>query len=277
MRLDRRTIWVICILIGALLCAVGAADVLAGALGLSAIDTSAAETIRNIALRAGAAFAVAKTINAGLSFVQEISVSGSIVFASGTVHPASFLDPVNNLVDQFALAMLLVAAAAALIGLLTHMGASLGLSVFAAAGLALLAASLALGPTYGRRARPLWRLAVAAFSIAFLLRLALPAALAFSGAISDHLLAEPYEVAQAELQNVEDIVERTASESTEEGWFDNAAGKAARAFAGIGDRFDNLFESVVTMIAIFVIETVILPLALLWVLYRTFRLVSGVD
>jgi hypothetical protein len=46
-------------------------------IGATLIDRHAIEAIHGIAVRAAAAFAISKSINAALSFLQEASVSGA--------------------------------------------------------------------------------------------------------------------------------------------------------------------------------------------------------
>jgi hypothetical protein len=276
------------LLVAALLFYFGAADLLVRGLRLDMlVDVPAQDVIHDVAVRAAAAFAVSKTINAALSFVEEITVSGSF-FVGASFNPASFLEPVNNLVDQFALVMLMVAASAALIGLLLTVGKAVGLSVVVPVALLLFALQRA-GDAYGWKWMPkLHRLAMAAIVLAFVVRIALPLAVVLTGQISDRYFAEPFAEANSGLKLVEERAQEVASAvvvegGSEEGFIgrisDGAAdaGNAVKnAMSMVRESFDGLFSNVVTMITIFVLETVLLPLALVWLLYRIFRVLTGI-
>jgi hypothetical protein len=108
---------------------------------LAPVDDRAEVVVSGIATRAAAAFAVSKTINAALSFAEEVTISGSVVVVEGSVQPAALLKPVNNLVDQFARVMLAVAASALAIELLLHIGAGYGTWILLALPLLLFAAA----------------------------------------------------------------------------------------------------------------------------------------
>jgi hypothetical protein len=254
----------------ALLFASGAGDAILAPLGLDALDQTAQETVRGVMLRAGAAFAISKTINAALSFAQEITLSAS-VFVGASVNPVRFLEPVNNLVDQFALVMLLAAAAAAAIEILLALGTVLGARLILPLALVLLALSQ-LFPSRPAAAR-LARIGASAMLLALVLRLVLPFALALTGALSDRFLEERYVRATAGIEQVERRAEdaagqaaadpslfRQSREWTESIW---------RTTALIGESFDSLFEDVVTLVTVFLLETVLLPLAIVWLGYRT--------
>jgi hypothetical protein len=272
------------LLIGAALFAAGVAEALLGGLGLDALDRSAQSTVREVTLRAGAAFAISKTINAALSFAQEISISANVLVAGGSFHPARFLEPVNNLVDQFAFVMLVVAASAAALEVLLAVGAGVGGAVLLPAGLLVLAAGLFLRSRGYRASDRLARLGGLVLLIALVVRLALPVALALTGAISDRYLHERYATASSNLQIVEGRAEAAASEARrleeaadDPGFLERQRENAAavrRALALVGENFDSLFDDVVTLVTVFLLETLVLPLLLAWATYRGLRLLG---
>jgi hypothetical protein len=258
------------LIVVAVVFASGAGEVILAPLGLDALDRTARETVRGVMVRAGAAFAISKTINAALSIAQEITLSAS-VFVGASVNPARFLEPVNNLVDQFALVMLLAAAAAAAIEILLALGTAVGARLILPLALVLLALSQLL-PAPRPAAARLARLGASAMLLALVVRLVLPLALAMTGALSDRFLEERYTRATAGIEQVERRAEDAAGQAaadpslfqqsrewTESIW---------RTTSLIGESFDSLFEDVVTLVTVFLLETVLLPLAILWLGYR---------
>ena len=61
--------------------------------------------------KAIATFAIAKTLNASISFLQGTEIEGSLVFASATFSVGEILDPLNDLVERFSWIMLASAVA----------------------------------------------------------------------------------------------------------------------------------------------------------------------
>jgi hypothetical protein len=253
------------------------------------LDVGASDVMGDIARRAAAAFAVSKSINAALSFVQEVTISGSII-VGGSLRPASFLDPINNLIDQFALAMLVAAAAALLIQVMLAIGAAWGFSIVLGGALLLFALRSAGAKRNWPWMRRVGQLAPATLTVALVMRLALPLAILLTGVVSDRFLVERYGAATAGLQQIQAEANEATSgakatkEATSEaeatdldaaedsGWLPDSVarvtGPVKSAVVMVGISFGDLFQNVVTVIAVFVLETMLLPLTLVWLLYR---------
>ncbi len=240
------------------------------------LDAPAEEVAQGIALRAGAAFAVSKTINAALSFAEEVTVTGDAFIVEGSVHPAALLKPVNNLVDQFARIMLVVAASALLIEFLLHIGAGYGTWVLLALPLALFAVhASARGTSLAPRIR---RLAAFALLLAVLVRVALPVALVTTGAISDRFLADRFEQANAGMEVLRDKSDQAAeaAEVAEDGsWTKSVLDSVRSAFAIVREKFGETFTNIVTMVTVFVLETIVLPVVVVLALWRGLFLVAA--
>jgi hypothetical protein len=236
---------------------------------LAPIDNRAEAVAQAIAVRAGAAFAVSKTINAALSLAEHVTVSANVVLVEGSVQPAALLTPVNDLVEQFARIMLAVAGSALLIELLLHIGAGYGTWVLLAVPLALFALGAAMPARF--QAARVKRLAYFAILVAVLVRIALPLALVATGAISDRYLAERYQAANAGLEVLQtktaDAAD-AAQTAEDEGWTTMVLGSVKRAMAVIRESFGNTFQDVVTIVTVFFMETVVLPLLIVLALWR---------
>jgi hypothetical protein len=253
------------LVVAALLCFLQVFDQIAEPLAGPLLDISAENVVNGIAARAATAFALSKTINGALSFAEEIAVSGGFI-VEGSMHPGSVLAPVNNLVDQFARLMLVVAAAALFLKLLLHIGAALGTSLLLAIVLGLFALQQALGPVE-LKAR-VKRLANLALILVVVARLLLPISLALTGLLSETFLADRFDQASTSLASMEEKAQEAATAAEEESWAKRIGRSVAGYFAAVRDSFGDLFQSVVTMITIFFMETVFLPLVLAFALYR---------
>jgi len=266
----------------ALLCLTGVIDSVLRPLSAH-FDRGAEEVVDDIAARAAVAFAISRSINAALSFAEEVTISAGVLI-EGSVNPAKVLEPVNNLIEQFADIMLAVAIAALMLKILLGVGAAWGVSVFLAAALVVFCLE-GLARNRPRLWKPrMERLGFALLLLAFLLRLALPAALFATHAVSEHFLADRYAEAEDSLRSIQSKAEaassavREADEVTAEdgggSWF---AGKAAsavdlvrKAFGAVSDVFGGAFESVVAIATVFLFETMLLPVALVLLIYRAF-------
>lgn len=242
---------------------------------LGRVDARAEEVAQGIALRAGTAFAVSKTINAALSMMEEVTLTGSAVVVGGSLHPAAFLKPINNLVDQFARIMLVVAAGALLMELLLHLGAGYGTSVVLAAPLALLAFHFARpDAAFCPRAR---RLGTFLLILAVVVRFALPVALIVTGSISDRYLAERYEAATRGLEHLQEQADAAAAAAEDQGWGRSVLDAVTGSVDAIRASFSSTFDDVVTMVTVFFLETVLLPLSVILAIWRGLILVTASD
>lgn len=268
-----------------LFCVVGLADMVARPI-LAPIDAKAEQIIDDIAIRAAATFAISRTINAALSMAEEVSVSAGFVF-EGSMKPMSWLEPVNNLIEEFAGIMLAVAVAALILKILLSIGTAWGVSVI----LALSPAAFCL-QTLGKDRPWLWRPRLARLGsslllLAFVLRLAFPTAIFATNLLSEEFLQHRYEAAQAELELIKSKAEDASTaasdadetDNAEKSWFSDKATAAGemvkRAFGAVRDVFGQAFQSVVTLVTVFLFETMLLPVVLVWLLYRAALTLTG--
>ena len=153
------------------------------------------------------------------------------------------------------------AAVALVSDFLLRIGEALGLWVLLPISLLLFGAELACA-----HYKPAQLLALRRFSRAAVLGIVsiavlLPGAVVATGFVSDRFLSPSYQQASQTMQ----VMEKQAQELEDKdaGWFKRLADGASEIVGGWKVSFADLFESVVTLIAIFALETVLLPLAFL--------------
>lgn len=259
---------------------------LAAALALTwlrPLDALAERQVEAGLKRALIAFATARTLNAVLSALQEASVSFQIG-AGVSVKPGAVLEPLDDVVEQFSNLMFVATASFAVQRLMIEVLAAwpvcvaLSLLLFAWAALAWRGS----GP-------PAWlpRLAVALL----ILRLAVPVLALVGEATHQLVLARPYQQHAERLRALEEPArtpeaagasgtsgaEGTGGGSTGPGWFDRLKGLAAqggdlaRQVEALRARAQEIVENLVRLGAVFLVQTVVLPLlyvAGLLALYR---------
>lgn len=265
----------------AVLCLVGAVDRVTRPL-TGPFDAHAEEIVDGIAKRAAIAFGISRSINALISVTEGVTVSAGW-FVEGSVAPGKALEPVNSLIGQFADFMLAVAVAAFILKLLLTLGSTWGISVVLAAALAFFVLE-----SLSRGRKLLWkprleRIGFALLLLAFILRIALPLAVFATDAISRQFLAAPYAEAENNLRLIQTKAQAASgvaedAEDDGQGWIARNAALAksiaAGTFAAISDSFHDAFNSVATMVTVFVFETMLLPVVLVWLLYRGFLTIA---
>jgi hypothetical protein len=231
--------------------------------------------------RALATFAVARTINGIVSVAQETGVSVQPGGVGMTFGPGQLLDPVNDLVEQVSSVMLAVSVSFGIQLLLLHLGGSVLVSAL------LTAALLACAVLWWRR-RPIPRWAWRLLAAMLFVRFAVPLAATGSELAYQYAMAAEYAAAQGQLQGAEAA---TTAAPAASGAAERPAGTAPQSFWEIlksvpkwGEspddkqqrgrieqlkaRLDAAVEHLVRLVAIFAVQTVLLPLLFIGLLGR---------
>lgn len=250
--------------------------VVASALALSGLaDDLSADYAEAAFKRALVTFAVARGLNGVISVAQgtEVAVEPGGVGVNFTV--GQILDPINDLVEQFSSVMLVAASSLGLQNVLLSMTGWWGLTVF------LLAATAALLVSQLWPRAPAGRLAAAiprVFLVALFLRFAVPVLIIGTSVVFDTFLAAEQETATSALRatssEIEELSrEENGAETGDESLFDRLGRMIDESVESlnVADRIDRLKDSasnasehIVDLIVIFVLQTIILPLAFLW-------------
>ena len=219
--------------------------------------------------RALVTFASARALNAALSLAQSTSVSIQ-VGAGVSAHPAAVLDPLDDLVEQFSTIMLVATLSfAAQHLLITLVGA------WPLAALLTLVLLVWGGFIWRERDAPAW-LKKVALGFIFLI-FAVPIASVASEATYRLLMANEYENAQA---HIKVMSPGEAVVSADEDW----SQKLKRLWSQSTDikkRADELttqanatVEYIIRLAALFIMQTVVLPLFFIWLMLQFYRVFS---
>ena len=250
------------------LAAVAALLLLAGASAFtSTLDETAADSLREGTTRALVTFAAARGLNAALSVAQSAEV-GLAAGASATLGVGEVLDPLNDLVEQFADLMLMATVAFGVQEVLLAMGRH---ELVRYALVALLAI---WGAWYAWRGRPpRWLNGLVVLGL--MARFAIPLATLGADAAIHGFLEEKYQDSESAITTTADAAREKAAEvpaAEDESWLD-IFGDVKRGFDGALDRMDlkagveAAVEHVVWLIVVFILQTLVLPLAILWGLF----------
>ncbi len=265
------------------------------------LDQAAEERIQAGLVRILGVYAVARGINAVVSVVQESSLDVSVLGVGGTVAAGEILDPVNDLVERFSWVLLASAVSLGIQLAMLKAGSWLGLEVLLSMALLVLLAGVWRPGERGGAWRGLGgRLVLAAL----LARFCVPMVAMGGELFFERILRGQYEQAAEGAESFKDEITPAASPVpacdeargpvSRDG---ESAGLAVAREAGQGgiwetirafspaevmerarlvrERMDGYVENAVALMVVFTVQTVLLPLAMLWLLLRGFNLLAG--
>jgi hypothetical protein len=271
----RNIAWTLAALAALVLAASGVAD--------SASDDYADEAFK----RGLVTFAIARALNGVISVAQgtEVAVEPGGVGVNFTV--GQILDPINDLVEQFSSVMLVATSSLGLQNILLNMTGWWGITV--ALGAAVLFLVIAIWWPGGVRAG-VKTFALRVFLVMAFLRFALPVLIIGTHIVFSAFLEEEHDAATAVLEATSSEIEEFNTEPTavepgeKSSLFDRigeAIGSSMESF-DVSGRIDRLKESassaseqIVNLIVIFVLQTIILPLAFLWLFVEGLKGIAG--
>ncbi|MBE0575311.1 MAG: hypothetical protein IH613_05375 [Desulfuromonadales bacterium] len=248
---------------------------------IAALDRQAEAVVDAGLKRALASFALARGLNAVISAAQGTEVQLAPAGLGVTLTPGQVLDPVNDLVEQFSWVMLASATALGVQKFLLAFGAWLCVALLLS--LALLALLTALWRPPDRRS--IWygaccRLLV----VALLLRLALPGIALANQGIYQLFLEPDYLVAKAGIETGAAELDAGRAElsppAADPGFWERMKESGRNLeirprLELLQQRAAALVEHVLKLILVFVLDTILLPLAFLWGLWRLLRGLLG--
>jgi hypothetical protein len=234
------------------------------------LDTVAEQYTETGLRRAFATFAAARAMNAAISVLQSASVNFQIG-AGASLQLGNVLDPLDDLVEQFSALMLAATLSFATQRLLIDVSGAVPVSVL------LTVLILAWGVFRLKNWAPPGWLPKLALGL-LCLRLAVPTAALGSEVIYRLLLASKYEASQAQIKSAEVVdVEVQAGESLAERvkrWWAQST-DIGKKIEALKSRADGWVEHIVRLAAVFIVQTVILPLLFLWAMLRLYRELSA--
>ena len=223
--------------------------------------------------RALISFATARALDAVISAAQGTEIAVQPAGVGVVFSPSQVLDPVNDLVEQFADLMLTASVAfgaeKVLIGIGAHWLISLLLSVSA---LVWAAVYLHL------RSAPAWLSRI--LVLLLMARFAMPVAIIGSDLLFQQFMHNDYQASQQGIESVSgqiDKLDAPAAAATEPGLLERFKGWAAQP-SNLKARYENLkhaaeqaTERIIKLMVIFLLQTLVFPVALLWILWGVVR------
>jgi hypothetical protein len=252
-----------------------------GCAWLAPLDSSASQQVEAGLKRALASFATARALNAVISVAQGTEVVLQPAGVGVTFTPGQVLDSINDLVEQFSLLMLMASVALGIELALIKVGAFWAVS--------LLLSTVALAWAWWRwrqAAAPLWL--THAFIALLLVRFAMPLVALGSEAAFQLFLADEYAAHQATIESSAGQFARLSTpgsveEKSDPGWLERLRGLGSLR-EEVGKRVEELkdlagrtVEHIVKLIVVFLLQTLVLPLLMLWLLLKAGRALADFE
>ena len=219
-----------------------------------------------IAVASGATYISLRAINAFLSAAQEVQIGGSLV-VEGSVQPLKWLEPVDDTVERVSAAIFAVAVLTGVLKISLAPVASVGFALLALALLTRGGCEVATG--WQRAPGALRRLSGVCGGLGFAFAIALPLAFVLGVWGGDVLTAESAAEANATLDMISAEAGKLVAledQSWRESW--EAYRGAARFF---WEQADDLLTATLTLVGIFLLRMIVLPMVLLIALWAAAR------
>ncbi|MDW7646378.1 MAG: hypothetical protein SCI25_15220 [Desulfuromonadales bacterium] len=247
------------------------------------IDTAALTYVDEALVRAGGSYVIARAINAVISVVQESELMVQPAGVGVTLALGQALDPLNDLVERFSWVMLACLASLGIQKVLVEISPWLSIQVLLVGSLVFFLASL-WSP--GRFAANFARLGKALLLVVLLVRFCVPAMAWINHAAYSAVLEQRYdetihevkrdlEVLQAAVPD--EAVGAVSSPEMPAGWLEKTRQALSQAAEQSLSALDfrqrleaikrvttGIFDQLIQLVVIFVLNTILLPLFFLW-------------
>ena len=222
--------------------------------------------------RALLSYATARALNAVLSVAQGTEVAVQPAGVGVVFTPGQALDPINDLIEQFANLMLTASVAFGAQKVLLTVGAHWLVSA------ALTLAALGWAAVHLRRhAPPDWlsRLLL----VLLMIRFALPVVVIGSDLLFEKFMADDYQTSQRAIETASLRLDQLdpPPASAEPAWLDRLKSWATQQadlkarYAQLKQAAEQATERVIKLMVVFLLQTLVFPVALLWMLWSVAR------
>ena len=239
---------------------------------LAPLKSSANQYVDAGLKRALLSYATARALNAVISVAQGTEIAVQPAGVGVVFTPGQALDPVNDLIEQFANLMLSASVAFGVQKVLLTIGAHWTVSLLLSLA-ALIWAALSL---YRNDAPPwLARLLV----VSLMLRFALPIVVIGSDFLFQHFMAADYQASQQGIETVSLQLDQLdpPPASAEPALLERFKNWAAQQsdlktrYAKLKQAAEQATERIVKLMVVFLLQTLVFPVALLWLLWGVAR------
>lgn len=258
---------------------------------LDRIDQRAESYVEKTMVRAAYTFAIVRGLNGMISMIQGTEIAVSPAGIGLNLSVGEVLDPINDLAERFSWIMLVSTTSLGVQRILMEMGDWLGLRILLTTGMLLLAVS-AWKRCWGFM--DLQSIAIRLVMLALTARLFIPSVALVSETIYDRFLNSHYLEATETLTRISGELQEvvpTVQDKSDIPGSESTLQELRRWLAGtkdlldirakiehLGTKLQRFTEDTVRLMVVFIFQTIIIPLIMLWVLAKMvmFRIAPAV-
>lgn len=233
-------------------------------------------------------FAIARGLDGVISIAQgtEVALEPGGVGVNLTV--GEILDPINDLIERFSSVMLVVTASLGLQEILLRITSGHGFSWLL--GVTAVAALIVIWAPALQRRSQLRTVVLRIFVASFFIRFAVPILVVGTHVVFDQFLAAEQAAATVALEQASEDIESLSQDETDEAdaeslnWFERTRDRIGESLAALNvearmealqDRASRVTRDIVSLIVIFLLQTIALPLVFLWLLVQGLKGIVG--
>lgn len=255
---------------------------------VNVVDKASSEQLDKAFVRSIAVFALARSLNGLISVVQGTEIYATPAGVGVNFAVGQILDPMNDMVEQFSWIMLMSTVSLGIQKILLDFGQTpivqglLGLSV-------LLLLFVLWIPRFWHKGG--FNLLFKSFVIVAFVRFLVPFIVLINENVYEYGLKERYENAKQSLEvtqtQTEAIVHQVRqSQQHKSSWIDSLNVtqqiedfriKMETLWLSLKNKFNNAIDYMIALIAIFIVQSVLLPLLYLWLFLKLFRNFMAAD
>lgn len=253
------------------------------------LDKKAEAPISNAFERALITYGVVRGINAVVSVIQGTEIAIEPAGVGVILTPGEMFDPVNDLIERFSLIVLIASTSLGAQKILVGIGATLLVQIAVAIALSIQLASLWRPTLLASK----WGTIVLRISLLLiLLRFLIPTTVLLNDVVYQHYLDQQYtesytqlEQTRTEVKALQDSEASPLPEQTEGGILDQIGRLYDRTAQRINVdarlaeyelRLANASEQIIDLIVVFVLQTLIFPMLLLWLALKVIsQIING--
>ena len=258
-----------------------ALDIVFRAAYVGEFDKKAREYFNEALKRAAFTYAITRGINGVVSVIQDTEIAFSPAGVGVTLAVGEILDPINDLIERFSLVMLISTVSLGIQKILLEMGIWFGFRLLLTFSMFI----LLTGIWFRNLPRvDLIALGYRLILVALVIRFCIPAVAVASSMIYDTFLKEKYvestkslEDIKAEIKDPNLLDAKSETEENDLGFWSNLkkiykntkeSMDIRQKLNLLKDKVANSVKHIINLIVVFLLQTVIVPLFVLWVLIK---------
>ncbi len=231
----------------------------------ASLQSYSTDYLNRVLARTTTALLAFEAVNAAVSVVQDVNVSGSVLVAGAEFSPGELLDPINDLAERFSDMLLSVTLAFSVLRLLLEVNQWLAAKLLLPAILACAGLALVLPSAWSGRAAGVARRAAALLAALYLL---VPVSAFLSNQLGAFCLDRSYESSLTSVDHVEQGLRRSLRFDSLEQGVESLKNLPALVADEVKQAAGDFLGHALTLISVFAVQVILVPLATLFVLLK---------